>query len=39
MPTFEYTAMDSTGREVKDTIVAPNEDEAQVKIRQKGRTC
>ena len=36
MPTFEYTAMDSTGREVKDTIVAPTEDEAQVKIRQKG---
>ena len=36
MPTFQYEAMDSTGLEVKDTIDAPSEAEAQTVIREKG---
>jgi len=36
MPTFQYEAMDSTGLEVKDTIEAATEDEAQTIIREKG---
>ena len=36
MPTFQYEAMDSTGLEVKDTIEAPSEAEAQTIIREKG---
>jgi type IV pilus assembly protein PilC len=36
MPTFQYEAMDSTGLEVKDTIDAPSEAEAQTMIREKG---
>jgi len=36
MPTFQYEAMDSTGLEVKDTIEAPSEAEAQTLIREKG---
>jgi type IV pilus assembly protein PilC len=36
MPTFQFEAMDNTGREVKDTIDAPSEEEAQTKIRQMG---
>lgn len=36
MPTFQYEAMDSTGLEVKDTIEAPSEAEAQTMIREKG---
>jgi type IV pilus assembly protein PilC len=36
MPTFQYEAMDNSGLEVKDTIDAPNEAEAQAKIREKG---
>ena len=36
MPTFQYEAMDSTGAEVKNTIEAPNADEARQKIRQMG---
>src|SRR5437763_3007877 len=36
MPTYKYEAMDTTGGEVKDTIDAPNEEEAQQKIRQLG---
>ncbi|MCH2212454.1 MAG: type II secretion system F family protein [Fuerstiella sp.] len=36
MPTFQYEAMDSTGLEVKDTIDAPSEAEAQTIIREKG---
>ncbi len=36
MPTFEYEAMDSAGLEVKDTIEAPSEAEAQTLIREKG---
>jgi type IV pilus assembly protein PilC len=36
MATFQYEAMDSTGLEVKDTIDAGSEQEAQTKIREKG---
>ena len=36
MPTFQYEAMDNTGREVKDTIDANTQEEAQQLIRQKG---
>ncbi len=36
MPTFQYEAMDTTGREVKDTIDASTQEEAQQLIRQKG---
>src|SRR6266536_2886958 len=36
MPTFKYEAMDTSGGEVKDSIDATNEEEAQQKIRQMG---
>src|SRR5262245_62225295 len=36
MPTFKFEAMDTTGAEVKDSVDALNEDEAQQKIRQMG---
>lgn len=36
MPTYMYQAMDNTGLEVKDTIDAATEAEAQKKIREKG---
>jgi type IV pilus assembly protein PilC len=36
VPTFQYEAMDHTGREVKDTIDAATQEEAQQLIRQKG---
>ncbi|MGE5756762.1 MAG: type II secretion system F family protein, partial [Planctomycetaceae bacterium] len=36
MPTYHYEAMDHTGREVKDTIDASTQEEAQQLIRQKG---
>ena len=36
MPTFQFEAMDSAGAEVKDTIEAASEDEAQVQIRKMG---
>ena len=36
MPTFTFEAMDATGQEMKDTIDAPNEEEAQATIRQMG---
>lgn len=36
MPTFQYEAMDHTGREVKDAIDAATQEEAQQLIRQKG---
>src|SRR5436309_13391996 len=36
MPTFKYEAMDTSGGEVKDSIDAMNEEEAQQKIRQMG---
>ncbi len=36
MPTFKYEAMDSSGGEVKDSVEASNEEEAQQKIKQMG---
>jgi type IV pilus assembly protein PilC len=36
MPTYKYEAMDTSGGEVKDSIEATNEEEAQQKIRQLG---
>jgi type IV pilus assembly protein PilC len=36
MPTFKYEAMDTSGGEVKDSIEANNEEEAQQKIKQMG---
>ena len=36
MPTFKFEAMDTTGGEVKDSVDALSEDEAQQKIRQMG---
>src|SRR6476620_9721209 len=36
MPTYQYDAMDHTGREVKDAIDAATQEEAQQLIRQKG---
>src|SRR5437667_853665 len=36
MPTYKFEAMDTTGSEVKDSIDALNEEEAQQKIKQMG---
>jgi type IV pilus assembly protein PilC len=36
MPTFKYEAMDTSGGEVKDSVDAHSEEEAQQKIRQMG---
>src|SRR5438876_523095 len=36
MPTFKFEAMDTTGSEVKDSIDAINEEEAQQKMKQMG---
>lgn len=36
MPTYQYEAMDHTGREVKDSIDAATQEEAQQLIRQRG---
>ncbi|MDA0835817.1 MAG: type II secretion system F family protein [Planctomycetota bacterium] len=36
MPTYQYEAMDNKGLEIKDTIEANSEAEAQVKIKEKG---
>ncbi|MEX0717566.1 MAG: type II secretion system F family protein [Planctomycetaceae bacterium] len=36
MPVFQYEAMDNTGLEIKETIEATSENEAQQKIREKG---
>src|SRR5215469_2515753 len=36
MPTYKYEAMDTSGGEVKDSVEALSEDEAQQKIRQMG---
>ena len=36
MPVYQYEAMDNTGLEVKDTIEAGTEAEAQAKIKEKG---
>jgi type IV pilus assembly protein PilC len=36
MPTYQFEAMDTAGAEVKDSVDAANEEEAQQKIRQLG---
>src|SRR5262245_27184465 len=36
MPTYKFEAMDTTGAEVKDSVDAASEEEAQQKIRQMG---
>ena len=36
MPVYQYEAMDNTGLEIKETIEAADENEAQSKIREKG---
>jgi len=36
MPTYQYEAMDNTGLEIKETIDATSEAEAQQKIKEKG---
>lgn len=36
MPVFLFEAMDTNGEEVKDSVLAKNEEEAQLKIRQMG---
>ena len=36
MPTFKFEAMDTAGKEVKNSVDAVNEEEAQQKIRQMG---
>ncbi|MSR31498.1 MAG: type II secretion system F family protein [Gemmataceae bacterium] len=36
MPTYKFEAMDTTGTEVKDSVDAATEEEAQQKIRQMG---
>ncbi len=36
MPTYQFEAMDSSGKEIKDVIDALNEEEAQATIRQMG---
>ena len=36
MPTYKFEALDSTGFEVKDSIIALSEEDAQEKIRQLG---
>lgn len=36
MPVYQYVAMDTTGHEIKDTIEATTEQEAQTLIRDKG---
>ena len=36
MPQFKFEAIDATGKEIKDVIEAPTEDDAQATIRQMG---
>lgn len=36
MPTYQFEAMDATGKEIRDVIVAESEEEAQATIRQMG---
>ncbi len=36
MPTFQFEAMDKTGQEVRETIEAENQEQAQATIRQRG---
>ncbi len=36
MPTYKYEALDTSGAEVKDSVEASNEEEAQQKVKAKG---
>ena len=36
MPTYKYEALDTSGNEVKDSVEASNESEAQQKVKAKG---
>ncbi|MGA2253272.1 MAG: type II secretion system F family protein, partial [Thermoguttaceae bacterium] len=36
MPTFQFEAMDKTGQEVRETIDADNQEQAQLTIKQRG---
>ena len=36
MPTFKYEALDTSGNEVKDSVEASNESEAQQKVKSMG---
>jgi type IV pilus assembly protein PilC len=36
MPIYQFEAMDATGKEIKDVIEAPTQEEAQATIRQNG---
>src|SRR5262249_35359666 len=36
MPTYKYEALDTSGNEVKDSIEASNEEEAQAKVKSMG---
>src|SRR6478609_4772856 len=36
MPTFKYEALDTSGAEVKDSVEASNEEEAQQKVKAMG---
>ena len=36
MPTFKFEGMDTNGTEVKDSIEAANEEEAQQKVKAMG---
>ena len=36
MPTFKYEALDTSGNEVKDSVEASNENEAQQKVKSMG---
>ena len=36
MPTYKYEALDTSGAEVKDSIEASNEEEAQQKVKAMG---
>src|SRR5262249_53208036 len=36
MPTYKYEALDTSGNEVKDSVEASNEEEAQAKVKSMG---
>lgn len=36
MPTYKYEALDTSGAEVKDSVEATNEEEAQQKVKAMG---
>ena len=36
MPTYQFEAMDASGKEIKDIVEAVNEDEAAITIKKMG---